>query len=369
MTREFPLERTAILERLNQIDPVAYTKSRNFIDGSVTYLSPYISRGVLSTRDVFEHLKKKNYSWEQAEKLIQELAWRDFFQLVWQRLGETINTDIKQNQHPIRNHQIPTAIDEASTGILGIDMGIRKLTETGYMHNHQRMYTASLVCNVAQCHWREPARWMYYHLLDADWASNACSWQWVAGSFSNKKYYANQENINRYCQTQQVNSYLDVSYEDLPQINIPGQLMKTELKLLKTAMPETDYNFTLIEELPTLLYNWYNLDFSWHENMEANRVLLLEPEIFERYSISDKSMQFMLELSKNIDNIQIYVGSFDALSESHRTKQFIFKEHPLNRYQGVEENRSFLQAPSKKNFNSFFGYWKSIEKELRKEFE
>jgi deoxyribodipyrimidine photo-lyase len=63
------------------------------------------------------------------------------------------------------------------------------------------MYIASLACNVAQSQWRIPAKWMYYHLLDADWASNALSWQWVAGTNSNKKYFANQNNINKYCFT------------------------------------------------------------------------------------------------------------------------------------------------------------------------
>ena len=188
-----------------------------------------ISRAVFSTRDVFEYLKKRNHSWKAVEELVQELAWRDFFQMVWIRLGSGINSDIKQEQEEVRNYEIPSAIFESNTGIVGIDTGIQKLYDSGYMHNHQRMYTASVVCNIGRIHWRESARWMYYHLLDADWASNACSWQWVAGSFSNKKYYANQENINRYCNTSQQNTYLDVSYDDIAGLNIPGQLIKTEM--------------------------------------------------------------------------------------------------------------------------------------------
>jgi deoxyribodipyrimidine photo-lyase len=90
---------------------------------------------------------------------------------------------------------------------------VEELKQTGYMHNHLRMYVAAIACNIGHSHWHLPARWMYYHLLDADWASNALSWQWVAGSFSSKKYYANQENINKYCHTQQRNTFLDVSYE------------------------------------------------------------------------------------------------------------------------------------------------------------
>ena len=57
------------------------------------------------------------------------------------------------------------------------------------------MYVASIACNIAQSHWIVPAKWMYYYLLDADWASNSLSWQWVAGT-NLKKYFANQQNIN-----------------------------------------------------------------------------------------------------------------------------------------------------------------------------
>jgi deoxyribodipyrimidine photo-lyase len=368
MTR-FPTNRQEILLLLEKINPEKYAKSRNYIDGAVTYLSPYISRGVLSTRDVFDFLKKKNHTWNAVEKLVQELAWRDFFQMVWIRLGSGINSDIKQEQFQVLNHSIPSAIFESNTGINGIDSGIQKLYDFGYMHNHQRMYTASIVCNIASSHWREPARWMYYHLLDADWASNACSWQWVAGSFSNKKYYANQENINRYCNTNQHKTYLDVNYDEFANVNIPRQLIKTEIRKFQTELPETASDFNIDSQLPVLLYNWYNLDFRWLKDQQANRVLLLEPDIFAQYPICERSIKFMLDLSKNISGIQIFTGSFESLSEKYPNARFIFKEHPLNQYTGEEHSRSFLQPISKKSFNSFFGFWKSIEKNIAQEFE
>ena len=55
------------------------------------------------------------------------------------------------------------------------------------------MYIASIICNTAKCHWKIPAKWFYYHLKDGDWGSNALSWQWVCGTNSGKKYYANQK--------------------------------------------------------------------------------------------------------------------------------------------------------------------------------
>lgn len=367
--RKFGTQKSDIDALLLAIDPIAYAKSRNFLDGAVTYLSPYISRGVLTTRRVFEHLKNQNYTWEDVEKLVQELAWRDFFQLVWMRLGDQINQDIKQPQEQVKRTDLPKALRVSGTGIEAIDSGIQTLVESGYMHNHVRMYTASVACNIGHYHWLEPARWMYFHLLDADWASNACSWQWVAGAFSQKKYFANQQNINNYIGIKQINSYLDVSYEEIADVDIPGQLMQGEKAIWTTNLPETDAYFHLNSDLSTLIYNWYNLDFEWHKEINCNRVLLLEPSVFERYPVGDKSIKFMLDLAQNIRGIQLFVGEFEELRRIAGESTFIFKEHPLNQYEGLEEPRNFLTPISTKSFNSFFGFWKSIEKQLRADFE
>jgi len=367
--RKFGTQKSDIDALLLAIDPIAYAKSRNFLDGAVTYLSPFISRGVLTTRRVFEHLKNQNYTWEDVEKLVQELAWRDFFQLVWMRLGDQINQDIKQPQEQVKRTDLPKALRVSGTRIEAIDSGIQTLVESGYMHNHVRMYTASVACNIGHYHWLEPARWMYFHLLDADWASNACSWQWVAGAFSQKKYFANQENINKYTGSKQINSYLDVSYEEIAEVDIPGQLMHGEKAVWTTNLPETDAYFHLNSDLSTLIYNWYNLDFEWHKEINCNRVLLLEPSVFERYPVGDKSIKFMLDLAQNIHGIQLFVGEFEELRRIAGESTFIFKEHPLNQYEGLEEPRDFLTPISTKSFNSFFGFWKSIEKQLRADFE
>ena len=78
---------------------------------------------------------------------------------------------------------------------------------------------------LAQSHWKEPAKWMYYHLLDADWASNNLSWQWVAGTNAHKKYIANQTTlINIVLQIK--NTFLDVSYEELARLETPEILKK-----------------------------------------------------------------------------------------------------------------------------------------------
>lgn len=359
----FPTEFKAILYRIATIDPVKYGKSRNYIDGGVSYLSPYISRGVISTKFVYHELLKRGFNPNTILKFIQELAWRDYWQQVWIAKGDAINQDLKHTQDPVITTGISNNIADGTTGIDAIDIGIKQLYNTGYIHNHLRMYIASISCNIAQNYWLHPAKWMYYHLLDADWASNALSWQWVAGANSNKKYYANQENINNFCYTEQTDTFLDVSYDNFGNIAIPEVLSLSEHLDLKTSLPEVKA-LEINSELQSLIYNFYNLDPLWKNNEPANRILLLEPSRFEEYPVSKKTINFIIDLSKNIENIQIYVGEFEALKNAYHLENIYYKEHPLNRhYEGVEGQRDWMFGVNG-YYPSFFSFWKKCKKEI-----
>jgi len=351
---------------VQKIDPIAYAKSRNYGSGAVTYLSPYISRGVISTRGVFESLLKSNLPWEDLEKLIQELAWRDYWQQVWIAQGEAIFEDLKNTQAPIASHKMPRAVLEAQTGIQVVDAAIETLYETGYMHNHMRMYVAAICCNMANCHWLVPAKWMYSHLLDGDLASNHLSWQWVAGAFSNKKYFANQDNINRFFDDEQRSTFLDVDYSAFENISIPEELRAS-------SSPENTYSLPsstsppLNPERPCLIYNYYNLDPNWRTEGDFERVLLLEPSLFERYPVDQKCIDLVLALAKNIPEIKVFVGSFAQLQEKVNADIY-FKEHPTNQhYKGIEDSRDWMTGVTG-YYPSFFKFWKQAKKELKAHF-
>ncbi|MDX1956961.1 MAG: FAD-binding domain-containing protein [Leptospiraceae bacterium] len=364
MIPKFETDYNSILKKLNKIDPIKYGSSRNYIDGSVTYLSPYISRGVISTRQVLKNVLSRGYTISKIESFVKELCWRDYFQRVAQ--VKNINEPIKQEQTPVFNYEISSKVIHANIGIDGLDNAIQQLFETGYMHNHCRMYIASLVCNIAKSHWFHASQWMYYHLLDGDFASNACSWQWVSGANSNKKYYASQENINKYTYTNQSNTFLDKSYEEIEVMQIPKELLETEKFIFTLDLPENK-NIQLNPELPTFIYNYYNLDPHWHKEKESNRILLLEPEFFNKYPVNKKCIDFLLELSKNIDGIQIYTGSFSSLVQEYKLTNIYYKEHPLNtHYSGNKEERDWLVEEVKGYYPSFFSYWNKIEKNIKK---
>jgi deoxyribodipyrimidine photo-lyase len=370
MDYSFPTDYQEILNRIENVHPIKYAKTRNFINGQITYLSPYISRGVISVKQVKEIVLNKGFSKYESEKFIQELAWREYFQRVWQSKKELIWSDLKHTQEDVMHHHIPTAVVEAQTGIEAIDQQINNLFTTGYMHNHIRMYLASITCNMAKSHWLVPSKWMYYHLLDGDIASNNCSWQWVSGAFSSKKYYCNQENINKYCFTKQTNSFLDKTYEDIVQMEVPAELIAIKTLELTTILPETSLP-EIDTSIPSLIYNSYNLDPEWRKEEKVNRILLLEPSHFKKYPVSEKVIQFMLGLSNNINGIQVYVGEMEVITDLYKNagqdiqKMIISMEHPLfEHYPGIKEERDWMFPKVTGYYPSFFAYWKKCQKYL-----
>ncbi len=353
----FPADYESIKRRVEAADPLAYARTRNYIDGAVTYLSPYISRGVISTRQVLDTVLAKGYALQSIEKFFQELAWREYFQRVWQAKGDELFNDLRQPQPEVMHRKMITALQNTATGIDAIDQQIKQLYQRGYLHNHARMYVAAIACNVGKAHWLAPARWMYFHLLDGDWASNSCSWQWTAGAFSSKKYFANQGNINHFLNSSQRNTFLDVGYDWLPRIPIPDVLLDTTDQQLHTPLPHTPAP-SLDATLPTLVYNSYQLDPLWREHERANRVLLLEPSHFQKYPVSARVLQFIIDLSKNIPGIQIFNGEITDLTKLISPESIISKEHHAFRYPGKKDVRDWLFPHVTGYFPSFSAFWK-----------
>ncbi len=302
--------------------------------------------------------------WVKMEKLVQELAWRDYWQQTWLAKGDLITSDLKQQQVPVSNHEIPRAIVDAFTGIEAVDQAIKALYETGYMHNHMRMYVASICCNIARSHWLAPAKWMYSHLWDGDLASNFLNWQWVAGTHSKRKYYANQDNINKFFKSNQKNTFLDVDYDQFNGLKTPDVLSATVPFDPETPLPSSEKP-TLEKDKPTLVYTYYNLDPYWHLEEDKQRVFLLEPSFFKEYPVSRNSIHFALKLAENIHGIRVFIGEYSELLEMVNQARLVFKEHPTQKhYLGQAEPREWLTRVSG-YFPSFSAFWKQCRKELK----
>jgi deoxyribodipyrimidine photo-lyase len=218
MPANFEPTPAAAQARLAAVRPAAYARSRNALDGAVTGLSPYISHGFLSLRQVLTALHARE-PLEVQHKLVYELGWRAYFRHVWQHRG----TGILQSLHPgllpdaAYARSLPDDVLQGQTGLPVIDQAVRQLYQTGWLHNHARMWLASYLVHGRKLHWRTGADWLYAHLLDGDLASNHLSWQWVAGTGSSKPYLFNADNVARYAPPDWHNpgTVIDTAYETL----------------------------------------------------------------------------------------------------------------------------------------------------------
>ena len=220
--------------RLDSLILDDYDRSRNYIDGNVTALSPYISHGIISNQDL-KTLVRRTKRNAAREKFLQQVAWREFWSMVARKHPHWLWNDIEQYKTGFvsadYHNTLPDDVETASTGIRVIDYFCTQLIETGYLHNHARMYLASYIIHWRRIKWQVGADWFLRHLIDADEASNNFSWQWIASTFSQKPYIFNLDNVKKYLRKSDIcvsecNKPLDYSYEHLTNILFPNLVKK-----------------------------------------------------------------------------------------------------------------------------------------------
>ena len=219
--RNFEPTLQAAHARLAAVNPEAYARTRNALDGAVTHLSPYLTHGMLSLREVYAAVNVR-HPLNAQHKFVFELGWRAYYRHVWSHLNDGIHQSIHAGLLPDDAYQpdMPEDVLEARTGIPAIDVAVRELYETGYVHNHARMWLANYLVHLRKVHWHAGAQWMLAHLLDGDVASNHLSWQWVAGTGSTKPYLFNADNVAKYAPAHwhSPGTVIDTSYDDLDHI-------------------------------------------------------------------------------------------------------------------------------------------------------
>ena len=367
---DFPLDYNSILKRIDAIDPVTYKQTRNKLHGAVTLLSPYITRGVVTLPFILERVLK-NYTIKQSFKFIQELAWREYWQSVWRAKGDEIFTDLRFEQPGVTNEEIPKSIVEATTGVESVDAVIKGLYDSGYMHNHSRMGIASIVTNLGHAAWWHPSQWMYYHLLDGDLASNSLSWQWVAGALRKQPYTTSQSLINYSTESDQRNSFLDYDRYDMLSLPVPEKLKETMRDSLTLNLPSSE-PLRVDSSLPTHIYHAWHLDPTWHSNVEANRILVLEPSHYEQFPVSKKVIDFIINIGKeNIPDLQVYVGEYRDLASEYDLRDVKTRSYPaINHWENITiEPRPSLFPLTNEYHKSFYSFWKAGNKSIEQPYE
>jgi deoxyribodipyrimidine photo-lyase len=131
--------RRAAVARMTAIDPVAYARTRNHVAGAVTGLSPWIRHGVVSLAEVRDHAIGLVRRPDDAAKLVSELGWRDYWRQVHAALGDRIRESIEPPAALPRSGgsgRVPKDVLAAATGMECIDAFVRRLHDTGWLHNH-----------------------------------------------------------------------------------------------------------------------------------------------------------------------------------------------------------------------------------------
>jgi deoxyribodipyrimidine photo-lyase len=196
--------RAAALARLETFVPhsVRYAGRRNFDLGAgkhdgVSGLSPYI-RTRLVTEEECTRAVLASHSPRAAEKFLQEIAWRTYWK-GWLEMRPGVWDDYLS---ALAASEKTSGYGRAIAGRSGIecfDHWANELLETGYLHNHARMWFASIWIFTLKLPWQLGADFFLHHLLDADPAANTLSWRWVAGLHTPGKHYlARAENITKY---------------------------------------------------------------------------------------------------------------------------------------------------------------------------
>lgn len=353
-----------ILAHIDIIDPVAYARTRNHLAGAVTKLSPYISRGVITLPQIRDQLLQK-HSQKDCEKLIQELAWREYFQRVWYEKGDAIFSDLRFPRDDWHHHEVVSVIVDASTGIEAIDQAIKDLYTTGYMHNHARMWVAALSCNLVKAHWHTMGKWLYYHLIDGDLASNFLSWQWVAGTSVNKRYTVNQDLINGCSTITQQDSWLAVERDDFLQMTPPAQFLIAEPFLYQMEYPSIPVILNVSGAVVNLYTPW-TLDPLWRtgdtSEFQPRQILVIDPDWFNRYPVSAAVLDFIMRQGKTVmPELEVFVGNPREIPGIYEAEVY-FKNHPTNQtWPGYRDLEELLFPGVTGYYPSFFAYFKAVQ--------
>lgn len=209
MLTDFPVTRTAAHAQLTAFLASAapdYAAQRNYVrpgHAAVSRLSPALQKRLLTEEEVVAATLAR-WPLARVEKFVQEVYWRTYWK-GWLEQRPTAWTRWREACAPLRA-QLPPALADTyaaalagRTGLAGFDDWARELVATGYLHNHARMWFASIWIFTLRLPWELGAEFFWRHLLDGDAASNTLSWRWVAGlQTPGKTYVATAANIARY---------------------------------------------------------------------------------------------------------------------------------------------------------------------------
>ena len=184
---KFETSRSKALEKLeNFLDTKIskYSTKRNFDYGpsdrsNVSGLSPYITHRLITEYETVQKVLSK-FPYQKVEKYIQEIFWRVYWK-GWLELRPEVWSDFTEDLKSIKEDDNYQKAINGATQIECFNDWVKELKENNYLHNHTRMWFASIWIFTLNLPWQKGAEFFMKHLFDGDAASNTLSWRWVAG--------------------------------------------------------------------------------------------------------------------------------------------------------------------------------------------
>jgi deoxyribodipyrimidine photo-lyase len=220
-----PASQDAAERALAAYDVRGYARTRNHLDGNVSRLSPWISWGTFTLPEVQAAIEARHPVLDRdLAKFLDELGWKAYARAWFGAYGARVFAPIEPYKYPTaakRRGAPPGALD-GTTGLACIDRIVRELLETGYLHNHARMWFAAWWVHVEGYDPRDGEAFFRRHLLDGEPGPNALGWQWVASTFGGKPYLVGIDNMRRNGLAGCEGTPLDAPFDELAQRYLGG---------------------------------------------------------------------------------------------------------------------------------------------------
>ncbi|MDC1112574.1 FAD-binding domain-containing protein [Candidatus Pelagibacter sp.] len=339
----FVASRASAIEKLNKFadqNLFEYSKLRNFDYGpnnrsNISCLSPYITHGVISELELIKKSLSK-FSFSKNEKFIQEVLWRTYWK-GWLELRPTVWTDYLNELKKIReefkdNAYYKNAI-EGNTNIKCFNAWVNELKENNYLHNHARMWFASIWVFTLELPWQLGAEFFMKHLYDGDAASNTLGWRWVAGiQTQGKNYLASEWNIKKFTNNRFSNIKLN---ENAPPI--------TSNKTYAASKLEFNNPQNLEEKNLLIFENNLSFEIGDFKDQKFKKVFLISNKNQNRtIELSEKLVKFKSQLiedqKKRLEEKSINTEIID-LSEIKNINETSYGLYPT-----VGENLDFINT-------------------------
>ena len=350
---KFEPSRAKAVDKLNHFienNLSEYSKLRNFDFGpdnrsNISCLSPYISHGIINELEVIDKSLKK-FSFTKNEKFIQEVLWRVYWK-GWLELRPNVWLDYLMELNILRdqfksNQNYLNAI-EGKTDLECFNQWVNELKENNYLHNHTRMWFASIWIFTLELPWQLGAEFFMKHLYDGDAASNTLGWRWVAGiQTTGKHYLASEWNIKKFTDNRFKNIKLNEnaspkiskkSYTLIKrEFNNPQNIDKKNLLIFENnlSFEITDFKENKFEKIYIISNKNENRSIKLSEKLVKFKSLLIEDQ---KQRLKDRSIICeVVDISeiKNIENCySLYptVGeNLDYLSSNNLKLNFLYRD-------------------------------------------